>query len=512
MQHKGVLRGGLALLLASGLMLVGCSAKTDGSSDTGATGGDTLTIAIGAAAASWDPALQTGGETDILYNSVWDTLVHPGDGMEIKPGVATEWSYNDDNTVLTMKLREGQKFTSGNPVNAEAAKATLERSIEAKGANASILAQVDHVEAPDDLTLEIHLKQPDPGLLYYLTNRAGIVADPASFDADVAEDPVGSGPYMLDKQASTTDVEYVMQRNEDYWNLEEAAYKTVKIKVISDPTAMLNALQSGGIDWGAIGANQMKAAEQAGLKTYEESPRAVTELVLGDREGTINPAIANQKVRQAINLAIDRESIVKNLFYGYGVPTQQLLPEGTIGYSEDAAHRYDFNIEKAKQLMQEAGYGDGFELVMPSTSETAVLEPALTDTLGKIGIAVKWEAVPVSQYFQLIGGAKWAVFYGAAGVESNEHDISFAVEPNSLYNPFHSTTPELAALLEAGRVETDEAKRGEIYREISDYVVDQAWLAPILFQSGTYAMNDTVDFHPIKGVIKRSTREFSPAS
>ena len=182
---------------------------------------------------------------------VYDTLLMLSPEGELEPNMATEWSYNDDNTVLTLTLQDGITFTDGEPFNAEAVKANVEYLRDGGGPFSSYVASVENVVAVDDLTVELQLSSADPALLYGLAVVGGAMASPAAIAAGtLATSPIGSGAYTLDAGATTPGTEYVYQRNPDYWNPDAYAYDTIVIKPILDLQARFNAIQSGQADTG----------------------------------------------------------------------------------------------------------------------------------------------------------------------------------------------------------------------------------------------------------------------
>ena len=260
--------------------------------------------------------------------AVYDTLLHPTPTGEIEPWLATEWSYNDDKTVLTLTLRTDVTFTDGKPFNADVAAQNLLRFRDGTSPNKSYLASVKDAKAVDDATLEITLKQPDPALLIYLAQNAGLMASPKPFDAsDAQTKPVGSGPYVLDTAKTVIGSKYVYTKNPDYWAPDPQHYDNLVINVLADPT------DPGQRDQGRPGQrpqphrpDALNQIEGAGFTLF---PHELdwTGLMLLDRGGTMNPALGDVEVRQAINYAIDRDAMLQAVAKGHGTVTGQVFPE-----------------------------------------------------------------------------------------------------------------------------------------------------------------------------------------
>src|SRR4029453_2020097 len=209
---------------------------------------------------------------------------------------------NDDNTVLSLTLRDSVEFTDGSPFDGEAVKANLEYLKASTGQNSYMAASIDEVEVLSATEVNLKLTAPDPGLLNYLAVVGGAMASPATLGAgDEATTAVGSGPYVLEK--ATPGSEYVYERNEDYWNSEAFPYDEIVVKPISDSTARLNALKSGQAEVALGAPPQVTEAEGSGL-TVERYPTDWQGLFLNDRAGASVPAVPRWGVARRIHLAL----------------------------------------------------------------------------------------------------------------------------------------------------------------------------------------------------------------
>jgi peptide/nickel transport system substrate-binding protein len=233
-----------SIALVAALALAACGGE-DGNG-TSSQGGGTLTLGAVLAPTTLDPAGSQWGNRAPFFQAVFDTLLRATPSGEIEPFLATNWSYNDDNTVLTLELRDDVEFTDGSALTADVVKQNLERFRDGDSPDAGYFAVVEDVVAVDETTVEIHLAAPEPAFLDYLTRDAGLVASAESFDdPNLATNPVGSGPYVLDTSATVTGTSYVYTANSDYWNPDVQHYDGVTINVFDDPTAALNAIKAG---------------------------------------------------------------------------------------------------------------------------------------------------------------------------------------------------------------------------------------------------------------------------
>jgi peptide/nickel transport system substrate-binding protein len=203
---------GLAATLALSLAAAGCGGSSGGG---GAGGGSkTLTLGVIVPATTFKAADMNFANESPYGQAVYDTLLMADPNGKVGPSLATEWKYNADRTVLTMKLRGDVTFTDGTKFNADAAAQNLVRFRDGASPNKSFLANLKDAKAVDETTVELTLTQPDPGLLNYLTQNAGMMGSPKAFGAaDEKTKPVGSGPYILDTGATVIGSSYTFTKN-----------------------------------------------------------------------------------------------------------------------------------------------------------------------------------------------------------------------------------------------------------------------------------------------------------
>ena len=470
----------VALATAAALALTACSGSGGSPSSTAdATAkGGTLTIGALADVKSFDPTQAHIGHYVQYYQPVYDTLLRREPDGKLVPMLATEWEYNADNTVLTLTLRDDVTFTDGTKLDAAAVKTNLDRFPIGNGPQASTLAQVSDVAAKDTTTVVITLKAPDPALLDYLGNAAGYIASPAAIDGGkLATDPIGSGPYTLDKSATVAASQYTFVKNPDYWDKSLQVYDTIVVKPILDTTALLNAIVSGQVNAALLTPKTEAQAKSAGLTEYQY-PTDWQGLLIFDRDGAMVPELADVKVRQAINYAIDKETLLAQVGKGLGTVTSQPFGEGTDAFDESLESAYEYDPAKAKKLMKDAGVGE-FSVTMPTVS--GFFDPALTAGIGQnladIGITVNWENVAGTDLVSSMVQGKYAMswfslFQGSPWVAANQ-----IITPNATYNPFHTTDPKVEELVKA--IQTGSAdEQATAAQSLNKYVVDQAWFAP----------------------------------
>lgn len=487
-----------AALAIAALALTGCASAGGDSDATTGTGG-TLTLGAVIAPATFDPAGAGWGNASPFYQAVYDTLLLASTEGTIEPWLATEWSYNEDNTVLTLTLRDDVTFTDGSALTGAVVAQNLLRFKEGTSPEAGNFGNVASVEAPDDTTVVITLSAPDPAILTYLTGTAGLVGAEASLDSpDLATTPVGSGPYILDTADTVTSTSYVYTKNPDYWNPDVQHYDNLVINVLTDPTAALNAIKAGEANGVKVaGNNTLGEVESAGW-TIHSNELDFGGLLLLDRAGAQNPALGNVKVRQAINYAFDREGLLQAIQDGHGTVTTQVFPETSAAYDPELDSYYDYDPEKAKELLAEAGYADGLTISMPSIS---VISPAtytlVAQQLADIGITVENTDVPAGNFFADLLAPKYPASVMTLGQPQDWALVQNMISPQAVFNPFRYEDPKVDALIEEMRT-GDEDAQVSAATELNRYVVEQAWFAPFYRVQGNMATdaNTTVEMTP----------------
>ena len=495
------------------LLTAACGGSSDGASGSGGST-DSLTLAAITPPTSFAVGeMASSGPEDHYYQAVYDKLLNlDADGQPV-PNLVTEWSYDETGTRLSLTLRDDVTFTDGATFDAEAVKANLELAKTKTGEAGSALRAVESVEVVDATHADVVLSRPDPSLPQALARSSGYMASPDALgSADLETNPVGSGPYVLDQDASTPGSTYAFTRNEDYWNAEAFPYDSVEVRFLDDTTATLNGLRSGEIDGIAATTSDLVAgAEQADLTVTTYTNGGIEGLYLWDRAGALVPALADVRVRQAINHAMDRETIVDVVKGGLGQPTVQMFGPSSPAYDESLEGTYDFDVEKAEELMAEAGYADGFTMSMPDASPVFPDEQAaLTEALASIDITVTYEPITGDQFVGSIIGGQWPANYFNLTAGSPFEMIGLALTQQSPFNPFKTSDPTVDELIgRAGSSTGDE--QAAALQELNAYLVEQAWFAPWDAAEAGYVSAEGIEVEPVQGLSVPPLANLGPA-
>lgn len=511
MKSNAVARAAV-LTVSAALALSACTSDNgaDGGGGSGGSGdgtNDTLRLPLSQQPGDLRVSHFFGGE-GYIFSSIHDSLVDIAPDGSVEPGLAESWTQNDDATQLTFSIRAGEEFTDGTPVDAEAVVTSLQASRQAPATSALFEAVTD-IAATDDATVVVTLSAPDAALLTSLGGIAGAVGSPASIDdPDAQNDPVGSGPYTLDTDNTVVGSSYTLVKNDDNWNAEAYPYETVVLTYFADTTASQNALRSGQIDAAGMGAEQAAGFDPGQFTVETSAAQAVLGFWLADREGQVVPALADVRVRQAINMALDREGITEALLAGTLNPTAQVFDPRGQAYDEALDELYPYDVDAARDLMSEAGYADGFSVTMPSTPITQQFESVVGQQLGDIGIDVTWEAVALTEAPARLAARTYGMylfFSGYAGSDAGDA----AANVSGVFNPWELEDPELDQLIAtANSAPSDE--QGEAFRAVNEYMTEQAFFAPVAYATAKIVLTKDVEFtQPY--VASADVRPYQPA-
>lgn len=480
----------LALLVpiaAIALVATGCTSTGSGSPSASAGGEkDTLTLAFETDPYGWDPSNQPGYQ-NWQAEAVWDTLVFCQSDGSLAPAAAEKYEISNENKTFTAHLREGMKFSDGTPVDSAAVKASYE-FVQNNGGATNDYKGIS-IETPDDQTVSITWPEPQPTMNNKVCNPK--IAPAEWLAAGKFDTPLGSGPYVLNEDKSTTGSVYTLDKNEDYWDATNYPYKHLVIKTFANEAAAVAAMKTGQVDAGLVAqadVEQVKATSGFDVKSFQGQ---TTRLLLTDHLGKVVEPIGNLKVRQAINMVFDKEAMAKNLYQGNAEPTAQVYRKGTDAYIDGLKDPYPFDVEKAKQLMEEAGYADGFELELPTIEgqNFETLMPYVTEQLAKINITVK--QVPLSganAIGDLLSGKYPVVLWQLGNFGNSALQTYIESTPEGWWDLEHQPDDYVDSRWEKIKTATPE-ESAKLQKEINQYLVDQAWFAPMVYMGTNFAYN-----------------------
>lgn len=497
-------------MAAMALLFTACSpppsAESNSPDQTAETDpGAVLRFAYANAPGTLDPHVVNTAFANVPLFQIFDRLVHMDMNGEAVPGLAESWEWSEDGRILTLRLREGVTFHDGEPFNAEAVKANIER---AKTVEASFvandLASVDSVDVVDDSTVTLNLSAPDVGLVLKLSDRAGAMISPKTMTGDAVNlRPAGTGMYKV-AEDHKVGVELVTEKYDDYWDTDAQKLAGIEMTFNPDTTAILNAIRSDSVDAGYLRESEIDPAESAGLQVVIGNDLGFGNILMNP-EAT--PALKDERVRMAVNLGIDREAIVEGVLLGHGRVTNQPFPEGYFAHADDVP-QYDYDPERAKELLEEAGFENGFTWEIHNVpGPGSRINEAIASQLAEIGVKVEVRQTEAAALTAMYAdGAAEALNVRWTGRPDPTATIDLIFMPGGSNNPSGMASERAIELNEQQRNESDEAKRADLLHELSAELVAHPPASNIvLFQSvtATGANNKVVGLEPyISGKIE----------
>jgi peptide/nickel transport system substrate-binding protein len=452
-----------------------------------------IVIAIGGDPSTLDPQVADDGNERAVNDNVYETLIaRNSKTMELVPALAESWEELDDVT-WQLKLRQGVKFHNGEPFDAEAAAFSINRVVnpDLNSEQISFFSTIKESKVIDANTIQVITDGPDPILpsrLYWLK----IVPPKHAADADFGTKPVGTGPYKFVEWVRDDHV--TLEANPDYWGTAPTIAK-VTIRPIKEEVTRLAALKAGEVD-----------LVRGLIPEYvNEVPKVVSTPGLEFpwlRLNTFSGPLADKRMRQAINYALNKDELAQSLYSGYAVPAEgQILTPGHFGFNPNV-HAYPFDPAKAKQLIQDAGYnGEEIEFIGEAgrwLKDKELIE-AIAGQLREVGLNVTVNIVEWSQWLDLL----FAGADKAPTMQFSSHSNELLDADRTLSALFESTgsqtaysNPQFDQLVDAARTETDLTKRADMYHQAVQIAYDDAVVGFLLNLKDIYGMTDRLEWTP----------------
>ena len=465
-----------ALLLGS-LTACGGSSQATAKADT-----SNLTLAIDSDSASFgfDP-LRVADAQRQFFEGLYENLMTLQPDGSAGPGLAKEFSYNADNTVLTLTLKEGVTFTDGSTLDAALVKANFDRRTDPALSAYSAVAkggaqEITSVDVVSPTQVSLTFAKPQPGFEKNLTATMGMIVGKTGVadTASLAATPDGSGPYTLDP-STVKGNKYVLVKNDKNPDASKYAFSKVTFSVIQDPQARANALVSGQADVAMLTSPTVDFAKSKGLGVSQIGGTLHT-MVSFDKTGKTAPAFASEKVRQAFQYAINRQSLVDALHKG-DIPAWNALPKDSAGFTEELNTRFAYDPAKAKSLLAEAGYADGFEFTIVGSAETQTDLQAVQKDLAAVGIKMNIKmAASTDEAFAAV--ATTPLGYAALGWD-NPVGLMYGVVLNGFTNVQKATDEQLTAATGEAAAAKDDAARKTALTKLNTRLVESGWMIPL---------------------------------
>ncbi len=459
-----------------------------------------------------DPQTHVATIAESILRHVYEPLVKvERDGKTISPLLATAWKRLDDNT-MQFTLRQNITFHNGEPFNADSVKYSIMRPLDPKNnADArSTYTVIDRVDVVDPYTVNVHTAKPDPALLSRMTGFSMVQVAPKFTEANALPGGVlktanGTGPYKFVSWSPNQD--FVVASNEQYWG-GAPQIKNVRMKIISEQATRVAALRSGEIHV----AKDMPPEEVDSInKGGRQTARAVASNRVPYYTFEVRKApVDNVKLRQAINYAVDWDSIIQGVLLGNGTRIATVLPPWTVGY-DPSLKPYPYDPEKAKSLMKEAGFANGFDVniwyIQGRYMKDKEVAEAITQMLNKVGIRCKGNLVDSSVLTQKGNAmeedgmifASWGNWIFDA---DNILYSRFSIETRDTVNAGKGTSgiaygnTQFNDLITQARYTIDSDKRNALYAQAQKIFFDDAACLFMYNLTDIYGVDNWVKWEP----------------
>ncbi len=457
---------------------------------------DTYVFAQQADLQTLDPAATAAIPTLDVLCGMYDSLVTFDAEMNVVPCLATEWSQKDELT-WTFKLRDDVTFHNGDKMTSADVVYSVKR-VAASAKNSSLFTAVTDVVAVDDYTVEIVLSEAAPTLLNNLANTASAIL-PAAYMAEnediINTAPVGTGAYKFVEWSQGSHVKF--EANENYWG-GEVPTKNVMMKVIPEASQRTIALETGEIDVAyGIQSNDISRIEADSKLVLMKEPALSTAFICMNFE---KPGIDNALVREAIRIAIDSQSIVDAVYYGAAERDDTIIPFAAFGYQKDAAP-IEYNPERAKELMVEAGYEKGFTTNIYTKDDQASVEicQIIQAMLKEVGIDCQIQTLEFSTFLEKIGLGEHDLCLMTWSTSTVDADFTYYAQYHSsqygIYGNMMSPDlfPGLDEALETARSTADTETRMAAYKQVEEICTENAIYRPLVCRSSVVGASAKVE-------------------
>ncbi|WP_386624783.1 ABC transporter substrate-binding protein [Sulfitobacter geojensis] len=436
---------------------------------------DDITIAIQLEPPHMDPTSAAAGAIDsVLYSNVFEGLTRFMSDGSVVPGLAESWDISDDGLTYTFKLRSDVTFHDGTTMDAEDAKFSLDRIGAEDSANAqkALYSAISEVNVVDPMTVEVKLSEPNGNLIFNLAWGDAVIVAPESIEG-IKQTPIGTGAFKFDSWTQGDKVE--LSRNDAYWG-DAPALASATFKFISDPTAAFASVMAEDVDV----FSGFPAPEN--LPQFEADPRF--QVLVGSTEGetilsTNNkmPPFDNVKVREALAHAIDRQAIIDGAMFGLGTPIGTHFAPHNPAYV-DLTAQSNYDPAKAKALLAEAGFADGFEttLHLPPPSYARRGGEIIAAQLAEVGITAKITNVEWAQWLETVFKGK---DFGLT-IVSHTEPMDIGIYANPEYY-FQYDNKEFQDLIAKFNTTADPEMRGEMMAQAQQIIADD-YVNGYLFQ------------------------------
>lgn len=535
--RKRVLSAAMTSLVALALLVAGCSGSSTTQAPTAPApaeqpaqapandGPKQLIVGRGGDSVGLDPIRETDGETFKVTENIYDTLVgYAEQSTEVVPSLAEKWEVSPDGLTYTFSLRQGVKFHDGTDFNAEAVVWNFERWMDKShpfhnedgyyyyndmfgGFKGDPTHVIKSVEAVDAHTVKFTLNYPLAPFIQNLGMSPFAIASPTAVQAagkdGFTEKPVGTGPFKFVEWKRNDTI--TLEKNPDYWNPGYPKVDKLVFKVIPENTARLTALINGEIDL-------MDGLNPDDAETVEANSDLQLILRPSMNIGYIGFNVEkapfdNPKVREAISYAINKPAIIEAFYAGLGQPAVNPMPPSLWGHNDDIKDR-EFNLDKAKQLLTEAGFPNGFKtefwampVPRPYMPDGVKIAEAIQQDLNKIGVETEIVTMEWATYLEKVRVGEQAMFMLGWTGDNGDPDnfLATLLDKNNIdsNNNTRWANDEASQLMQQAKSASTQAEREQLYKQVQEIIFREVPLVPLAHSTPALAARaNVVDYLP----------------
>lgn len=509
-EFKKLMALGLTLVMAASM--AACGGNT---SKQNAPNADTAAGQSGDETKAASGAVETSGKKDLLIaipgepttldpyahslyygfipsTFIFDMLVTTDEKGEYVPELATEWEFVDD-TTLHLKLREGVTFHNGNPFTAEDVAFTLKTAAESSFSNALFgCIDYENIEIEDDYNLTVKLKYAYAPLMEVLSSyRAGML-DKETYESVGADaygrQPIGTGPMKLSDWVSGDRI--VFAANDNYWG-EKLPYETCTMRVIVEASSRTIELETGGVDIAVdIPFSDWSRVEGTdGITLVSGQTDVLASLVFNNSLELFQDI----RIRQALAYGLDLNALVQTCWEGTADVADSFYAKSLLGYKKEGPMEY--NVDKAKELLAEAGYPDGlsFKYTTYQTTLNQTFAEVLQSMWSKIGVNIEIDIVDLATYTQMNNSGELTACLLTPSVAISDPAAALILWPITRTISLRHNDAHIQDLLDQGSSAYDDAARVKAYEELQDYLYEKTYTVPVAYTKFAFGIRDNVD-------------------
>jgi peptide/nickel transport system substrate-binding protein len=480
----------LALVLIA--FLAGCGGEKKAGGGGGGTSKDTLVIALMSSPTNLDSRVGADNASGRMFDLIHSGLIKVTPNYDYAPDVAEKWETPDDKTIV-FHLNPNAKFQNGQPVKAADVKWTYDSMMDPNFVTSkrSGYSAVDHIEAPDDHTVIFKLKEPNPGIFDNLT--VGIL--PIGADTNTYKTkPIAAGPYKVVEFRAD---DRVVLEAFDQWHGGVPKIKHVIVRIIPDATTRVLELRRGSVNF------EVNQIPFENIAEFDKSPDFKVVKTSGSVYQYISinmrdPILSKVAVRRAIHHAIDRDRIIRDIQRGYAEPTDTMLAKGHWARADNLP-TYPYDPNKARQLLAQAGYPNGFSFTFKTSTDAEANSRAqvIQQMLKQVGINMQIQSNEMSTFFADIGKGNFQM-YSLSRNGIADPDFYYVIfysknTPPDGQNRGYYNNPKVDQLILQGRSTFDRAKRKPVYVEIQKIVQEDLPYISVYMQNNVAVMRSNID-------------------